>query len=168
MFLEKKYNLKRGFTLIELLVVIAIISLLSSVILTNLATSRLRAADAKKVSEFRNITTALNLYYDTYGTYPNEGSNVATNPYFDNFNSMVTQLVSAGLLGSVPVSPGSNNTYEYYNYGRTNAAGAVTITHLQSVAPTIVPPYSSCRPFGSTDWCSNATPSNYYCVCNPY
>lgn len=60
----------KGFTLIELLVVIAIISLLTSVILASLKSARLKAQDAKIVSELHQIETSLELYYNDNGKYP--------------------------------------------------------------------------------------------------
>lgn len=63
-------NKQKGFTLIELLVVIAIIGILSSVILTSLNAARAKARDSKRKIELRQIATALELYYDSYGIYP--------------------------------------------------------------------------------------------------
>ena len=65
---------KKGFTLIELLVAIAIIGLLSSVVLSSLATARQKARDAQRVSNLTEIRTALEMYYHDYGSYPNSGA----------------------------------------------------------------------------------------------
>ena len=54
---------KKGFTLIELLVVIAIIGLLSTLAVVALGSARLKARDAKRVSDLKQIQTALELYY---------------------------------------------------------------------------------------------------------
>jgi type II secretion system protein G len=59
-----------GFTLIELLVVISIIGLLSSVILSSLNSARKKADTAKRLSEMRQLRSALDLYYSDYGAYP--------------------------------------------------------------------------------------------------
>lgn len=59
-----------GFTLIELLVVITIIGLLSSIVMASLNSARVKARDAKRKAELRQIATALELYYDAYGKYP--------------------------------------------------------------------------------------------------
>ncbi len=63
-------KLKSGFTLIELLVVIAIIGILSSVVLASLNSARMKARDTKRIADFRQIQTALELFYDQYGKYP--------------------------------------------------------------------------------------------------
>lgn len=60
----------RGFTLIELLVVIAIIGILSAVVLTSLNSARLKARDARRISDIKQVQLALELSYDATGTYP--------------------------------------------------------------------------------------------------
>lgn len=61
---------KRGFTLIELLVVIAIIGLLSSVVLASMNTARQKARDAARISDIRQIQTAIEMYASDNGHYP--------------------------------------------------------------------------------------------------
>lgn len=60
----------KGFTLIELLVVISIISLLSSIIMTGVASARVKALDAKRIQETRSIDTAVKLYIEDNGHAP--------------------------------------------------------------------------------------------------
>src|SRR5688572_8089243 len=59
-----------GFTLIELLVVVAIIGILAAVILAFLSPARMKARDTRRISDFREIRKALELYYNDYGSYP--------------------------------------------------------------------------------------------------
>jgi type II secretion system protein G len=61
---------KRGFTLIELLVVIAIIGILASVVLASLNSARAKARDSRRISDIKQISTALQLYRDTNGSLP--------------------------------------------------------------------------------------------------
>jgi type II secretion system protein G len=70
-------NAKRGFTLIELLVVIAIIGLLSSVVLASLNTARQKGRDARRLSDIKQLQTALELYYSDHTAYPIVGSQSA-------------------------------------------------------------------------------------------
>jgi prepilin-type N-terminal cleavage/methylation domain-containing protein len=63
---------KKAFTLIELLVVIAIIAILAVLIILALNTARLRARDSSRRSDLRSVTTGLELYNDTVGTYPDD------------------------------------------------------------------------------------------------
>jgi len=61
---------QRGFTLIELLVVIAIIGLLSTLAVVALNNARMKSRDAKRVSDVKQIQTALELYYNDVNLYP--------------------------------------------------------------------------------------------------
>ncbi len=61
---------KSGFTLIELLVVIAIIGLLSTLSILALNTARARARDAKRISDVKQMQTALEMYFNDNNAYP--------------------------------------------------------------------------------------------------
>lgn len=62
-----------GFTLIELLVVIAIIGLLSTLAIVALDSARQKSRDVKRVSEVRQLQTALELYFNDQESYPGTG-----------------------------------------------------------------------------------------------
>lgn len=61
---------KKGFTLIELLVVVSIIGILTTLVMVNLNAARERARDAQRKSDFSNIQTALRLFYNDDGSFP--------------------------------------------------------------------------------------------------
>jgi len=65
-------NNKKGFTLIELLVVIAIIGLLSTLAVVSLNGARTKARDARRMSDMKQISTAMELYSSDNATsnYP--------------------------------------------------------------------------------------------------
>lgn len=130
---------RRGFTLIELLVVISIISLLSSIVLTSVNSARAKARDARRVSDLRQISLALELYYDTNGSYPAEGC--AGGQWALNrtdgiacWNDLQTKL--APYISRLPVDPlntypptdSGNHTYHYnsvnWNNGSVNVSWA--------------------------------------------
>lgn len=122
MFRQKS---QKGFTLIELLVVIAIIGILSSVVLASLNQARMKARDAKRISDLGEIRKAIFLYYTTTGHFPreSEGSNgkicgaacAGSDP--DNINAVLSQY-----MGAVPVDP-VNDTTRYYYYDGSHACG---------------------------------------------
>jgi len=104
-----RINMKsqRGFTLIELLVVIAIIGILSSVVLASLNTARTKARDARRVSDIKQLQIALELYYDSNGTYP---SGVG-NGDMDALNVLVPTYIA------------SLYTYYYWSTGNVGTCG---------------------------------------------
>jgi len=61
---------EKGFTLIELLVVIAIIGVLAAFAMVSLGGARSKARDAKRLSDMRQVQTALEMYYADLNSYP--------------------------------------------------------------------------------------------------
>lgn len=72
--MNKKSFYQRGFTLIELLVVIAIIGILAVIGIGNFQASQVKARDAARKSDLRQITSALETYYNDKGEYPSATS----------------------------------------------------------------------------------------------
>ena len=113
---------KKGFTLIELLVVVAIIGLLSTLSIVALNTARAKARDARRVSDVKQIQTALELCYNDTGDYP---TTIAS--------------LSPKYMGTVPTAPTpfdnttncstAKNSYAY-NY----TAGTYTLTYCLGAA----------------------------------
>lgn len=102
-------NRNKGFTLIELLVVIAIISILAATVLASLNSARTKARDAKRISEIRQLRTALELYSSANSfSYPQVGSN--------NTYQAVSALQAslAPFMSKIPVDPiGGSYDYQY-------------------------------------------------------
>lgn len=86
----------KGFTLIELLVVIAVIGLLSSIILASLNTARKKGRDARRISDMKQLQTALELYYDTSNAYP-----------------AATSSLAPTYIAAVPTDPSAGAAYTY-------------------------------------------------------
>lgn len=63
-------NSSTGFTLIEVLVVIAIIAILAGTVMANVASSRIKARDARRLDDMHKIQPALEAYYNDCGQYP--------------------------------------------------------------------------------------------------
>lgn len=145
-----------GFTLVEVVVVVAIISLLVSIALVSADTSKNRAVDARKKVEAHQVKTALSLYHNSTGRMPKNYSRlggvwvegratIATQGTDGGYERSMQELVDAGFLGGIPVSPGGD-PYAYYDYGQGNV-GAIFGTTLATGEPTVEGAPESCRPF---------------------
>ncbi|MDP3965733.1 MAG: prepilin-type N-terminal cleavage/methylation domain-containing protein [bacterium] len=97
-----------GFTLIELLVVIAIIGILSSVVLASLNTARSKGRDARRISDIKQLQLALELFYDSNGTYPTAIGTTAS-----------SVLVTGGYISTIPTDPSALTAYSYAGLGGT-------------------------------------------------
>lgn len=126
---------KKGFTLIELLVVIAIIGLLSTLSILALNQARARARDAKRIADVKQIQTALEMYYNAEGDYPDD---ITTgSPIQDTSGNIYLAAVPA------PPSPfdGANcpddqPDYTYADSG-SGAAGSASYTIQYCLGATI-------------------------------
>lgn len=89
---------RNGFTLIELLVVIAIIGVLASIVLASLNSARVKARDARRLADLKQIGLALNFYLDANNRYP--GSVTAW--YWISDNNYDQGLPCSGTVGIKP------------------------------------------------------------------
>ncbi len=63
--------IKKGFTLVELLVVVAIIGLLAGIAVVSVNSVRIKARDARRIADIKQIQNALELYNNEHGgMYP--------------------------------------------------------------------------------------------------
>ena len=116
----KKTN--KGFTLIELLVVIAIIGVLSTLAVVALGNARVKSRDAKRVSDMRQIMSALELYYNDVGIYPTEvtmGGSIA------NGTTVYMAVVPSNPSPNNDVNCPSASNYDYTNID-TNTSYIIT------------------------------------------
>lgn len=118
---------KKGFTLIELLVVIAIIGLLSTLAVIALGSARTKARDAKRLSDLKQVQTALELYYTDKAAYPTAADGItlggATALCLDNTTAGWAATCTSPYMGLVPKDPGSTS----YTYTSANGS-TYTIT----------------------------------------
>jgi prepilin-type N-terminal cleavage/methylation domain-containing protein len=114
---------QKGFTLIELLVVIAIIGLLSTLAVVALNNARMKSRDAKRISDIKQIQTALELYYNDVGSYPagvTGGSPIASGG--------VTYMSSVP-TNPTPVNDGICAAASAYTYIQTSSGASYTLAY---------------------------------------
>ncbi len=118
---------KPGFTLIELLVVIAIIGLLSTLSILALNTARARARDAKRISDVKQIQTALEMYYNDTGDYPTTASGGAA---IASANGTFLRQIPVPPLPTDGTACGTGVTkYTYTKTGSTGSDSAYTLEY---------------------------------------
>ena len=165
---------QKGFTLIELLVVIAIIGILSSVVLASLNSARTKARDAKRVSELKSLQTALELFYDSSGHYPNDGASGTYAGCWQGTGNWIPDAGnynwSTGYISKQPQDPadiccwpwgncgsaGQPGTYEYWSNGQkymlaarledTSSRNRAEVTG--AIDPRSGAPYATNNPLG--------------------
>ena len=106
----KKEFKKSGFTLIELLVVISIIGFLATASIVAFNNARIKARDARRVADLKQISTALELYFDDHNFYPPSPCGYDCDNYYHSTNSswQTLQTYLAPYLPKLPVDPINN------------------------------------------------------------
>ncbi len=162
MIMSNKFSTSGGFTLIELLVVIAIIGVLSSAVLASLNSARLKANDARRISDLHQIQTALELYYDSSNSYPSGSFDSRVGGEWTTFSG----YLSPAYMPTVPVDPrnGSGegamcgNCGEYY-YSSTDGQKYVISTYL-AIDGSLTTNSNQYGPYHSVT--SGCTPSTFW------
>lgn len=72
----------KAFTLIELMVVMAILGVLVTIAIVSFRSSQARGRDAKRKSDLKQMSSALELFYSDYARYPDDtGGLIQACPY---------------------------------------------------------------------------------------
>jgi len=121
------------------LVVIAVIGLLATVVMVSLNTARTKARDTKRITDLKQIKTALEMYYDTNGYYPPSPCGYDCDSYYYSTNSSwnTLQTYLASYISKLPVDPinnvggpwnPGNFSYAYGDVGRYAYPSQYTLT----------------------------------------
>ncbi len=124
--LKNKIQNQQGFTLIELLVVIAIIGMLSSVVLASMNSARVKARDARRLADMKQIQTALELYNSDYNRYPPA-------PSGSRVENMTSTLVTPGYIPALPKDPKYTGSSGYRYYPGTNLSGYTLLFQKEKI-----------------------------------
>lgn len=122
----------KGFTLIELLVVIAIIGLVSTLAIVGLNNARIKSRMTKRAADLRQIRTALELYYEDFGSYPDTGGSLRSecNSWGGYASSEVIPGLEPNYIGKFPTDPAMDktNSRSCYMY-RSNGTDYKVLDH---------------------------------------
>jgi prepilin-type N-terminal cleavage/methylation domain-containing protein len=145
----KKTQSKSGFTLIEVLIVISIIGVLSSLTLLGLGTFRASGRDVKRITDLRQITNALELYYAKVGNYP------------DALTGLLKTANPAGVIDKVPADP-TNVAPNVYSYSTCTGGYVVKAVLEEANEKILAESYVGAQGDGCTVSCAAA--SKEYCI----
>jgi general secretion pathway protein G len=148
---QKAFNIK-GFTLIELLVVIAIIGLLSTMTVYAINVARMKARDARRLADMRQLQKAVELYYDEYGSYPStggswwgEGSPCYGNHDYSGSNGWIPNLAPE-FMGNLPGDPKPNLVGNDCYLYRSDGTDYMIMAHFTMETICGGDPSNTCNP----------------------
>ncbi len=110
-------NKESAFTLLELLITIVIIGVLATLVVFFVQNTRKNSRDAKRVSDVKQIQTALELYFNNVGHYPEEVT--STISYGDSIYMNIYPTAPSPADGDCSEA---DNSYRYSSIGDDNSS----------------------------------------------
>ncbi|MFA4943009.1 MAG: FISUMP domain-containing protein [Patescibacteria group bacterium] len=141
---------KSAFTLIELLVVIAIIGLLATVSVIALNNARSKSRDAKRVSEIKQIQTALELYYNDQNRYPLTAEFIPSGEIFSTSSYGTTTYLAHIPSAPTPADGACSDSENLFTY-TSNDGSSYSLTFCLGVnTGTLTAGVNNANPYGIT------------------
>ena len=161
---------QKGFTLIELLVVIAIIGILATMSVVALNSAREKARDSRRLSDIKNIQTALEMYYSSNNEYP---SSTSVNTIGDGSSPLNDEI--GNTMADIPANPephgdGSCPSDAEYKYVTDDNGGTTyTIMYCLGTSASLEQAGIHCAtPAGISEERSGDGDSGTFCAENNY
>lgn len=109
---------KQGFTMVELLVVIVILGILSVLGMGAFQSSQMKSRDSRRKSDLKQISGALEMYYNDHLAYPASTTNLIQNdvPAAINWGTLFNDSNGTVYMVILPQDP-QQNTYYYASTG---------------------------------------------------
>jgi prepilin-type N-terminal cleavage/methylation domain-containing protein len=155
----------KGFSIIELMVSVAIIGILTAIITANLAVSKSKSRDAKRVSDIVQMQLALELFFDRCNRYPvvetlvDRGVSINVPKLSDTGNGCPTGILLSTFTAAIPNAPTAGDYA--YAVSDSNQTDYVLRAKLENVNSALTDDVDT-NPVYTLD-CSDS-PTPYYCV----
>jgi type II secretory pathway pseudopilin PulG len=168
--MKKTIQSHRAFTLVELIVSIGIIVLITGIVVANLTSSRVKARDAKRISDVGQIQLALELYFDRCKQYPafvkpNAGpgdpATITLTTDLNNGCPDSPSITFGSYLSKLPTPP-AGTTYDYVVNDDSRPTDYYLHVTLESTND-VVRDGLGAAPYGSFT-CSDVAGSVEYCL----
>ena len=134
-----------GFTIVELTIVIVIIGIITSAVTFSIGTVRKQVRDTQRLSDMKELQTALDAYYRAEGFYPS---------VITFGQSLVGPASGVTYLKTIPNDPMASTPYVYYpsSDGRSYSI----VYYLEKSSNGLTAGTNALTPSGTTTSCSSA------------